>query len=794
MRDWLARRVGIDSTDAVSAIDFGWGASWAQQHTFWVMLLCAAAASIAAAYYLFFQPAFRTSLCVVGIVMRAVGLIALVLVFAQPVLQVTLVEQLRPLMLLVFDGSDSMNLPSSGAAGGGDSQTRIQQVQQTLVARQKTLDTLTNQYRLLAYLSSDAGELLPLQLNDDKDSQGTTIDAKFLASQLRADAEVSALGTSLEQIRRRHSGRHLDRLVLVGDFAVNSGKPVLTEAGRLTAEIDTVGVGARQIADASVSLQADLVIKKDEQRTVKVEIHQTGLSGTGGQLQLVARHLGGGTGFTVADTSTATPVGPVQMIEFDQPRMTLEIPYRPTEAGHVRLEARLETFGEESLMENNVAARDVTVRDESIKLLFIEHEPTYEWRFVKEVFHRDRLVGREGFRTYLHSADFSVRRNNRMFLGALEQPRAEFFANDVIFISDVSAELLSTRYQDQLVEYVRDFGGGLVVIAGPRFSAKTLSETSLADMLPVVLGGGEGVRLEPFQLQLSPAAADEDFMQLADRDEENLAAWENLNPLLWYQPVVRLHPQGIALANHPSDHCIDGATPQPLIAVRRFGKGEVVYFGFNEMWRLRRLHGNTYYRRFWGQLMYRLGLSHALGSQKRFKVTIDRDSYQVGNQLNIRVEAYDENFKPLETEKLTSRLLSSGDDESQATEIPLTATETGTEFVASAPLFVEGMHRLLVDDPVKQESVEVVFNVEPVSIERRSAVRNVALQNELAAQSGGRALELNELSELTGIEAPLPIEETTMRYIPLWNTWLTVILVIGLFLLEWTVRKFADLS
>ena len=53
---------------------------------------------------------------------------------------------------------------------------------------------------------------------------------------------------------------------------------------------------------------------------------------------------------------------------------------------------------------------------------------------------------------------------------------------------------------------------------------------------------------------------------------------------------------------------------------------------------------------------------------------------------------------------------------------------------------------------------------------------------------------MNELSKLTEIDAPLPIEETSMRYVPLWNTWLTVTLVIGLFLVEWTVRKFADLS
>ena len=78
------------------------------------------------------------------------------------------------------------------------------------------------------------------------------------------------------------------------------------------------------------------------------------------------------------------------------------------------------------------------------------------------------------------------------------------------------------------------------------------------------------------------------------------------------------------LAAHPDDKCDDGRTPQPLIAIRKYGRGEVVYIAFDEMWRLRKKYGEKYYRQFWGQMIHRLGLSHALGSQKRFVVNTDR--------------------------------------------------------------------------------------------------------------------------------------------------------------------------
>jgi hypothetical protein len=85
-------------------------------------------------------------------------------------------------------------------------------------------------------------------------------------------------------------------------------------------------------------------------------------------------------------------------------------------------------------------------------------------------------------------------------------------------------------------------------------------------------------------------------MQLGDNDVENTKAWNNLRLLPWYQPVAQLQDQSYALAEHPTDTCRDGKTRQPLIAIRQFGAGEVVYLGFNETWRLRRLYGEQYYR------------------------------------------------------------------------------------------------------------------------------------------------------------------------------------------------------
>ena len=106
--------------------------------------------------------------------------------------------------------------------------------------------------------------------------------------------------------------------------------------------------------------------------------------------------------------------------------------------------------------------------------MYVAYEPTWEWRFIKEVFHRDKLVGMQGFRTFLGSSDPQVRESNVLFLPTLTPKRSEFFANDVIFLDDMPRAALSDRFCEMVKEFVGKFGGGLVVIAGPRFGPREL--------------------------------------------------------------------------------------------------------------------------------------------------------------------------------------------------------------------------------------------------------------------------------------------------------------------------------
>jgi hypothetical protein len=320
-------------------------------------------------------------------------------------------------------------------------------------------------------------------------------------------------------------------------------------------------------------------------------------------------------------------------------------------------------------------------------------------------------------------------------------------------------------------------------------------------MLPVLLEPDARLRDDrPFRLELTPHAERYPFMRLGESDLENTNAWSNLKQLPWYQPVAQVHDQAYVLAEHPTDTCRDDATPQPLIAIRRYGAGEVVYLGFNEMWRLRRLYGNRYYQTFWSQLIYRLGMSHAPGSDKRFVVRTDRQQYRVGDKVILTVDAYDEDYEPLTGESLPEPSLAaeltverSNQTGDQAREFRVPLLRRGV-FETQIAVDTASRYNIRVIDPVRGRASQVPFEVTERSAERRQAVRNLQLQEQLAAESLGKSYDLLTVDQLVDDLRAEPIVELHTRTRPLWSTPLWFMLLTGLMLSEWFWRKMVHLT
>ncbi len=819
---WL---LGLNNVASVDSVDVSLSAPWARNNPFWLFLSLVVVVALAIVFYVRFQQRGALWQRVVLGTWRGVLLAVLLLTLAAPVLRLSQTTVQRPYFFVVIDGTDSMaiedELPETQrdellsavgyqpaaqgqAEDAGAPRSRVDFVRQFLSRPSgNVLDRLQRdkQVRVETFLF-DGQSTSQLRKLERSAGDNEELEPAHLAEQLSADGQVTAMGSVVADIGRQFGAGNLAGVLVVSDFANNSGPAPVglasggqSPAGRLGVPVYTLGVGAREAIDLAIDLQTDPKMKKAERSNLTVKVRQSGLTDSQVHVRLVARPLSGealsDSGSLVVGEKSVTLTSPVEIVDF---------PFTPKDSGRFEFVAEVDPVEGEAVDQNNRAIRQVNIIDDYLRLMFIEEEPSWEWRFVKEVFHRDKLVGLDGFRTYLASSDARVRESNVLFLPTLTPKRSQFFANDVIFVGDMPGAMLSPRFCEMAKEFVGKFGGGLVVIAGPRFGPRELHATALADLLPVIVDPDAPLHDDqPFRMRLTPHAARYSFMHLGANDAESDKAWDNLGELQWYQSVAQLHDQAYALAEHPTALCHDGKTPQPLIAIRPYGNGEVVYLGFNETWRLRRKYGDKYYRQFWSQLIYRLGMSHALGSEKRFVVRTDRQQYRAEERVTLTVEAYDENFEPLSEEQLGQPALSAelvvpaiGAGAPQVRQVTVPLVRPGL-FEAHLPVYAAGEYSLRVRDPVAGNDSEVRFEVSELSAERRVGVRDARLQEQLAAETHGRSYELTNVSRLLDDLQVEPWVETTRREHRLWATPAWFGLVVLLMLGEWFVRKMIKL-
>ena len=822
MTDWLnyffARLLGFENAENIEDIELYVSAPWAQaQSHFWLFLACAVAVAVAVVFYVVGQGRGHSGARIFLGMFRAALLVLLVLVLAEPIVKGTITSKPDPTLMLLVDGTESMDIRDEyetdyrerldaavGRSTDADTSTeklsRMQYVQTWLNNEPDVLNKLGEKYRLQACVFDRADGVRTLDLQRPGENK---VDPAYLAEQLEFGdkAPVTALADAFRHLLARQATSSLQGVVVFSDFAENgnttptgtSGAPVDRMAAK-GVKFYTVGLGATTAVDLRVTnLDVPPAIKRAERTAITVRLAQQGLEGRSAVIELRAEPVDGTLGATAIDLGSKTVQLPASSVEFS---------FVPEQSGRFKFVAEAVPFDEEISTEDNQRSRIGDIRDDFLRLMAIEYEPTWEWRFIKEVFHRDKLVGMRGFRTFLRSADPQVRINNPLFLSTLTPERSEFFKTDVIFLGDMPAASLSPEFCAMAKEFVTKFGGGLVIMAGPRFGPGELADTELASILPVVVNTGEQLRDGEFRMQLTSEAGDHEFMKLGETVGIDPEAWDNLGAIPWYQPVVRKHEDAIVLAEHPTDVCPNTNTKQPLIAIRRFPSsgGNVVYVAFNEMWRLRRRFGEKYYTAFWGGLIKKLALSNsALGAEKRFVPRTDRTVYRLDDRITLTVNAYDEQYKPLTEDgvdggALTAELEIPGDEGAppRTVNVKIPYRELGVFETENITADVPGTYRLRVRDPVSGEMMVRTFEVTNVSAERRRAIRDTKMEDAIALF--GKSFDLTTVS---GLPDEIELEsriEVTPRVKPLSSTW-PVLLLVGLLMLgEWTFRKLNNLA
>ncbi len=737
-----------------------------------------------------------------------IAVIAYVLVLVQqPLLTLFVEDAIRRLLVIGVDGSSSLNIEdkrttqdamrvalalgeidptrglSQGLTGGTDrfnSVSRLDVVRGVLGNERMGLLPRLEEKFDLAFFSF--GERLQEMTTPSLEEEVRPL------TEFDAQSPRTYLGTSVREILNRKRGQPVAGLFLLTDGASNGGLPPDSAASQAADEavpLYLYGVGVTTPRDIIVSqLFVPEVTTVDDAVVANIRFRGQDLEYFPATVELRM------DGRLVAS----------EQVEFTGQEQTVDLEFVPRQTGDFNLEARIAPIADETSPENNSQKARIRVIDTQINVLLVERSPRWEFRYLEALLARDRRIDLD---IYLVEAHPSLAADEASpYITELPDQREELFEYDVIILGDVQPETLGDSQLTAIKDWVSQFGGGLILLAGRQHNPWAYTRGPIAELLPVELGadapGLAGSFFDqPVALNITPAGELNPMLQLQAGGTANLDYWDNLPPLFWVANVSQAKPTAEVLAVDPSLVRATRFGPMPVVALQGFGLGAALYVGTDNLWRWRAKDGGEPHVRFWSKVVQRMALTRLLTSSELSQVNFQRNDYVAGESLQVFARLFRPGYLPFREPQVPvtvsfTPLPEAEDEEPRQWQIFLqpVAGQEGRyqqQVVATQP----GTYAITVDhDP--EARVETLVT-QPL-FELGETAMNEALLKRMASASGGRFFREEDLHELPDLLNADAEKVRTPVDVEIWASPLSFLLLLLLITAEWVLRKLSGLK
>jgi uncharacterized membrane protein len=753
-------------------------------------------------------------------VVRAAVLLTLVVIFLGPSMISVKTRTVHPVIVLGRDASQSMNYAdrfvdsASAATAAAVLGKTPEQVAAEHPTRAALVDAAIGHNKLLEQLATK-GRVKVI----DFDQQSNTVQtrpvatAKSESASSEKPAEVNPLpplkaegrGTDIAAFVREAVAADNPAAVIVYSDGQHTGKDDPREAAR---EAKSKGVPLLVVGVGDPSRPKDLRVANvyvrpqiwsEEPFEVEAVILAQGVEGGEAQVELIEKRLSDtdstpSAGTVVARKSVSIPAA--------GGRIPCQFSHTVKEVGKYVYTVRVEPVEDEISEQDNQFDSQVAkvLSREKIRVLLVAGAPTWEFRMVEKLLAREKsmLVS-----CWLQTLDEGRAQEGTRPITHLPVTKEELFWYDVVLLFDPNPKEFDKDWMSLLKQFVGDHAGGVLYMAGPKFTSDILSNSrtnSLKDVLPVRFGDVQQTAVrqllttnsQSWPLKVAPSGMDHPVMTFYADRQQTLQRWETLPGIFWSFPSEEPKPTAQVLVEHsdPTLRSVEGS--RPLLVAGRYGAGQVLYLGFNGTWRWRKAGSQAeFFDKFWVQAVRHLVESRSLEGRRRGNVQTDRDRYEIGDKVTITAQLQDASYQPLAAEKVEATLQVEGE---APTTIQLLAlpNSPGAYEAAFVPRKT-GQHKLVVRIPgaaSEEGAIETPFQVELPSVETSQIWLNRPLLSDLAELSGGQYFDLADAGK---VAAAVPDKSQTIEIRsqpnPLWdNPWVLGFLVAFL-AVEWTVRK-----
>jgi hypothetical protein len=733
-------------------------------------------------------------------VTRILILLILAVVLAGPYVKLEAHTDQKPIVALLFDQSQSMQLPA-GPFESESELTRVAQAAGYRVAADGKIDAEARKALNRIGRAKLAQSVVQASSRPLLESLGKKYDLQYFTFSRGAAPRgvnpehpefpepptpgggATHLGDAVQHVLDEAAGRPVAGMLLFSD-GENTGGRSPSEAAHAAAAagapVFTVpcGSSARLQDVAIVDVFTSGLVSVDDTARVSVTLESQGFDKRPVKVELKEDDK-------VLDSKDLVLRGTEQQ--------QVELTFEAKKAGAHYLTVNVPPLPEEPeyLRGNNTDTAFVRVSDEKLRVLYVEGLPRWDFRFLKNAMRRDHGLGGRTAKEPDVVVEAEWRRLPAAQQGpALPRTLDQLAEYHTIILGDASPKLLDKDFVKLLARAVRERGVGLIVAAGPQAMPHAFDDT-LQELLPVRLrpgaAGMEAHIARPFRLELTPEGSVHEAMRLYDDPGRNQNTWSHMPPFYWCAAAERPSPAASVLAWNAG---VEGRYGKlPLIAYHYAGEGKVMLVGTDSTWLWRQNVGDRFFYKFWGQSLRFVARRDKDAKKSRLEVRPVRA--QPGEQAQIELMAFAADGSPRAEASLPVRVL--GGDSAAAVDLTADRATRG-RYTGTFTLQNTGEYRFLYEPGGGAEPVEARVRVLIAPEELRHPNVNRPALELLAAASGGRLVELPDLGTVPDQLKGEAKHTERHREATLWDNWLTLILLVVLYSIDVGLRRLTGLS
>jgi uncharacterized membrane protein len=693
----------------------------------------------------------------------------LLMLLWQPAITVAELKPQQNIIAVLVDDSRSMAISEDGLT---------RQAQAIKALQNGVLASLNRGFQTRLYRVDEA----PARIDSLKD--------------LQPNAPSTRIGDSLKQLSQETSDLPIGAVVLLSDGDDNAGGISPDAINALRARhipVHTVGFG-RERAEHDVELDDAVVAPRalaGSRLAAKITLHQRGYAGA--KINLTVRDVS--TGQVKVLASRNIGLGP------DGNLQTETLMFDIGSAGARTLQIAAAPLPGEPNTANNTLTRVVNVGSESRRILYIEGEPRWEYKFIRQAEEDDRMV---------QIASMVRTSENKIYRQGISDPKElaagfpsrpeDLFVYQGLIVGSVEAGYFTPGQQELIRQFVDRRGGGLLLLGGQFALADGgWNASSLTDLLPAALPTQAGTfhrEADPMRgtihttAELAPAGGDSIVTRLVDDPAANAAKWKKLPYLMDYEDPGTPKPGAAVLANM--------ITPEgrklPLLITENFGRGRsaIMATGGSWRWQMSSPLGDTAHDLFWQQLLRWL-VSDTPG---HVAASVSSQMLLDNGAVTLTADVRDQQYNPAPDARVEAHILGPSGVSALVEMAPVPDSPGQFQAAWSAPKTgaylteVTGHRHDTKTGTVKELGRDVLtFQRMDGVAENFHTEQNRDLLERLAAQTGGQYWKPADLDKLA---ARIPFSEAgiTMRQTKdLWNLPLVFLVLLLIRFSEWWLRR-----